>query len=333
MHAARVSLATVALAAVGLALGALVPTPAAAQAQRYTLIATVTRVTNLPMLVGLKLLEREDGISITVKDVRASEAAVVAVADAQGEFGLGFAPFFPAVEKGAKVVGIMELSRPETVIMAKKEIRTPKDLHGVRLGSHTPKASMHVLIENFLRQHPGVKPNIVFIPEGSPARAQALLQGALDAAGFDLTSARVVQTRAPDAFHILVDFTDFPVSNSFLIVHTDFAKKHPDVLQKVVRRILESYRRGQEDPRFWVREGQSFFKDLPPAALEDQVRAVAKIYDPNGGLGRMKGDGAVENLKFQVDSGLLSGPVTKWKLDRFFLTEPLEAAIAQIGRR
>jgi len=47
----------------------------------------------------------------------------------------------------------------------------------------------------------------------------------------------------------------------------------------------------------------------------------------------MKGDGAVEHLKFQVDPGLLSGPVTKWKLDRFFLTEPLEAAIAQLGRR
>lgn len=331
MHAAKAKLATLAL--VGLALGALVPTPAVAQAQRYTLISTVTRVTSLPMLVGLKLLEREDGITVTVRDVRASEAAVAAVADGQGEMGLGFAPFFPAAEKGAKIVAVMEMSRPETLVMAKKEIRTPKDLHGVRLGSHSPKASMHVLIENFLRQHPGVKPNIVYMPEGSPARAQALLQGALDAAGFDLTSAWVVQSRAPGAFHVLVDFTGFPSSNSFLIAHTDFVKKRPDVVQKVVRRILESYRRGIADPKFWVREGQPFFKDLSPDVLESQIRTVVKIYDPNGGLARMKGDGGVQNLKFQVDSGLLSGPLTKWKPERFFLTEPLETVLAQLGRQ
>ncbi len=304
----------------------------AAEPVKITFISTVTRVTNLPMLVGFKLAE-QDGIHVTLKDVRASEAALVAVADGQGQLGDGFAPFYPAVEKGAKVVAVMEMSKPEGVVMAKNDIKTPADLTGVKLASHSPKGSMQVLLQDWLRHHPEAKPNVIFMPQGSPARAQALLQGGIDAAAFDLTSADVVQTKAPGKFHIIADFTTYPVSNSFLIVNTDFLKKHPEVVQKVVTRMVESYRRGLADPTFWVREGQSYFKDIPAATLERQLRAIVKIYDPDGGLARMKGDGAMENLKFQVDAGLLTGPLGKWQPAKFFDTQFLETAVKTVGAK
>ena len=318
----KVNLAGVLVLALAAGIG--VPTAPGTAADRITLISTVTRVPNLPLLVGLRLLEREDQVTVTIKDVRASEAAVQAVTDGQGQLGIGFAPFFPAVEKGAPIVAVMEMSRPEAVIMAKREIKTPADLNGVRLGSHSPKGSMQVLVETFLKQHPAVKPNVMFIPEGSPARAQALLQGALDAAVFDLSSADVVRRRSPDGFHIIADFTSYPVSNSFLIANTEFVKKRPDLVQKVVTRVLESYRRGLDDPKFWVREGQSFFKDVPPGVLEEQLRQVAKIFDRDGGLSRLRGEGARENIAFQVNAGLLTGPAGKWKPEQFFATEFLE---------
>jgi hypothetical protein len=47
----------------------------------------------------------------------------------------------------------------------------------------------------------------------------------------------------------------------------------------------------------------------------------------------MKGPGAVENLAFQVATGNLSGPVTKWRPEQFFDTAPLEAVLKDIGRR
>jgi ABC-type nitrate/sulfonate/bicarbonate transport system substrate-binding protein len=300
----------------------------AADPVKLTLVSTVTRIPNVPMLVGLKLLE-QDGIQVAVKDVRASEAAVVAVADGQGEMGVGFAPFFPAVEKNAKIVAVMEMSRPEAVIMAKKEISQPSELTGVKLGSHSPKGSMQVLLETFLQQHPDAKPNVVFVPEGSPARAQALLQGGLDAAVFDLTAANLVESKAPGKFRVIADFTSYPLSNSFLIVNTDFVKKRPDLVQKVVNRLVDSYRRGIADPGFWAREGQSFFKDVPPATLEKQLHAIAKIFDRDGGLARLKGDGAMTNLKFQVDAGLLTSPLSKWKPEKFFDTQFLEIAVNQ----
>src|SRR5881628_2661319 len=91
-------------------------------AEEITLLATVTRVVNLPMIVGLRLLEREDGIKVTVKDLRSPEAVMLAVIEGQGPVATGFAPFYPAVEKGALVKGVMELSQPEFVVMARKEI-------------------------------------------------------------------------------------------------------------------------------------------------------------------------------------------------------------------
>jgi ABC-type nitrate/sulfonate/bicarbonate transport system substrate-binding protein len=317
------------LAAV-LAAGALRP---AVAAEELTLLATVTRVVNLPMLVGLRLLEREDGIKVTVKDLRSPEAVMLAVIDGQGQLATGFAPFYPAVEKNAPVRGVLELSRPEFVVMARKEIANVKALHGVRLASHSPKATTQSLLEYYLKSHPGVHPNVVFIPEGSPARAEALLRGAVDAAAFDVSAAQVVNERAPGKFHILIDFTNEPVSSSSLIVNGEFAKKRPDIVQKVVRRLLQSYREGARDPKFWVRERGDALKELDDARLESQLKPLVKIFDLNGGLDRMKGPGAVENLAFQVATGNLSGPVTKWRPEQFFDTAPLEAVLKDIGRR
>ena len=320
------------LLTLALALTAAALRPAVA-AEELTLLATVTRVVNLPMLVGLRLLEREDGIKVTVKDLRSPEAVMLAVIEGQGQVGTGFAPFYPAIEKNAPVRGVMELSRPEFVVMAKKEIANVKALHGVRLASHSPKATTQSLLEFYLKSQPGVQPNVVFIPEGSPARAEALLRGAVDAAAFDLTAAQVVNERAPGKYHMLIDFTDQPVSSSSLVVNNEFAKKRPEVVQKLVRRLVQSYREGARDPKFWVRERGDALKEIDDARLESQLRALVKIFDLNGGLDRMKGPGAAENLAFQVATGNLSGPTTKWKPEQFFDTAPLEAVLKDVGRR
>jgi ABC-type nitrate/sulfonate/bicarbonate transport system substrate-binding protein len=323
---------SVVLVALVLTLGAAVLRPAAA-AEELTLLATVTRVVNLPMLVGLRLLEREDGIKVTVKDLRSPETVMLAVIEGQGQVATGFAPFYPAVEKNAPVRAVMELSRPEFVVMAKREIASVKMLNGVRLASHSPKATVQSLLEFYLKTQPGVQPNVVFIPEGSPARAEALLRGAVEAAAFDLSAAQIVNERAPGKFHVLVDFTDQPVSSSSLVVNNEFAKKRPEVVQKLVRRLVQSYREGAKDPKFWVRERGDALKELDDARLETQLRALVKIFDLNGGLDRMKGPGAVENLGFQVATGSLSGPVSKWKSEQFFDTAPLEAVLKDLGRR
>ncbi|HEX3176699.1 MAG TPA: ABC transporter substrate-binding protein [Methylomirabilota bacterium] len=305
----------------------------AAAAEELTLLTTVTRVVNLPMLVALRLLEREDGVRVAVKDLRSPEAVMLAVIEGQGQVATGFAPFYPAVEKGAPVRGVLELSLPEFVVMAKKEIGSVKALNGVRLASHSPKATVQSLLEFYLKSQPGVQPNVVFIPEGSPARAQALLNGAVDAAAFDLSAAQVVNERAPGKFHVLIDFTDQPVSSSSLVVNQEFARKRPEVVVRLVRRLLQSYREGARDPRFWIRERGDALKELDDARLESQLRALVKIFDLNGGLDRMRGPGAVENLAFQVATGNLSGPASKWKPEQFFDTAPLQAVLRDLGRQ
>jgi ABC-type nitrate/sulfonate/bicarbonate transport system substrate-binding protein len=304
-----------------------------AGAEEITLLTTVLRVVNVPMLAGLRLLEKEDGIKITVKELRTPEAVVLAVIDGQGQVGTGFAPFYPAVEKGAPIKGVIEMSRPEFVISAKQEIKTIEGLNGARLASHSPKSTVQSLVEFWEKDHPSVKPNIVFIPEGSPARASALLRGAVDAAAFDLTSAKTVSDSAPGKFHILVDFTTQPVSSSILFFNPAFAKANPQIVQKAVARMVESHRRGAADPKFWVRERGDALKGVDDAKLEEQLRDVVKIVDPNGGIDRLQGAGAAANLSFQVTAGSLTGPESKWKAEQFYDTGPLQAALKQLGRK
>jgi ABC-type nitrate/sulfonate/bicarbonate transport system substrate-binding protein len=302
-------------------------------AEDITLLTTVLRVVNIPMIAGLRLLEKEDGIKVVVKELRTPEAVVLAVIDGQGQIGTGFAPFYPAVEKGAPIRSVMELSRPEFVIAARQDIKTPDALSGARLASHSPKSTVQSLVEFYLKDHPQIKPNIVFIPEGSPARASALMRGAVDAAAFDLSSAKTVSESAPGKFHVLVDFTNEPISSNVLVFNPAYAKAHPEVVHKVLLRMVESYRRGVADPRFWVRERGDWLKEIDDAKLEAQMRDVAKIVDVNGGIERMRGPAAMKNLEFQVTAKNLSGPLSKWKPEQFFDTGPLEAVLKQHGRK
>ena len=304
---------------------------AAAARRQLTVFSTVTRVTNLPTLVGLKLL-RQDGIDVVVKDLKTPEAVVLALTEGQGDLALAYAAFYPAVEKGAAIRAFFELARPEFVLVAKKAIGTPQALNGVKLASHSPRATVQSLLEHYFRDLPAVKPNYVFMPAGSPARAEALFQGAVDAAAVDVAAAQAVLDRAPDKFHILIDLTAAPVSNSFLAARTEFAAQNADLMKQAMRRLLESHRKGAKDPAFWAREGQEFFKEIEPAALERQLRPLVRLYDPDGGIDRLKGAGAEQNIVFQVDVKNLSGPASKWSPAQFFQVAPLEQVLVEMGR-
>ncbi len=205
--------------------------------------------------------------------------------------------------------------------------------HRVALGA-SPRGALALLklarAWAVLRGRDFVTPDDVKAMAGSALSHRLILQPELWVS--KLSAAQVVNDRAPGKYHILIDFTDQPVSSSFLVVHTDFAKKRPDVVRKLIRRILESYRQGIRDPRFWVRERGQAFKELDDAKLEAQLRALVKIFDANGGLDRMRGAGAVDNLTFQVATGNLSGPVTKWKPETFFDTAPLQSVLEEIGQ-
>jgi ABC-type nitrate/sulfonate/bicarbonate transport system substrate-binding protein len=159
------------------------------------------------------------------------------------------------------------------------------------------------------------------------------MRGAVDAAAFDLSSAKTVSDSAPGKFHVLVDFTNEPISSNLLVFNPAYAKAHPDVVNKVLLRMVESYRRGVADPRFWVRERGDWLKEIDDAKLEAQMRDVARIVDVNGGLERLRGPAAMKNLEFQVTAGNLSGPASKWKPEQFFDTGPLEAVLKQTGRK
>ena len=56
---------TFVLALLALVSAAVAPRAAGA-AEELTLLATVTRVVNVPMIVGLRLLEKEDGVKVTI---------------------------------------------------------------------------------------------------------------------------------------------------------------------------------------------------------------------------------------------------------------------------
>jgi ABC-type nitrate/sulfonate/bicarbonate transport system substrate-binding protein len=329
---ARTRRAALAVAVAALAAAATVG-PAPAQTHKLTYITTVNLPISLPLLVGLRNAA-QDGIAIEVKEVRESEAAVLAVAQGQGQIGAGYYSLFPAVEKGAPVVALMEFAQPAFVLLARKEITDVRELNNVQLATHSAKASQKVLLDFFLaRDYPGVKPTYVYMPAGSPARAEALLSGAVKAASMDITAASTVLRRAPGQFHSLIDMTRVPVSNFFLVARREYVAQQPEVLATVVRRVLESYRKGADDPTYWVRERGEYFKSVPAAQLEGEMRDLVRVYDLNGGVERLRGKGALDNLQFQITSENLPGPLTRWKPEQFFAPQILEGVLKQIGTR
>jgi ABC-type nitrate/sulfonate/bicarbonate transport system substrate-binding protein len=236
-----------------------------------------------------------------------------------------------AIARGARLVMISALGTSEWVLVTPKTITAPRQLARRRIAVHSLSSMSNTVVQHAIKQHGIIAPQVLVIP-GSPARAQALLQGEVDATSLFLIDAIRLQVLAPDRFHILIDFKDLPVVDAVVVARRDWLAGHQTEAQDFVRVLLETHRRIAAGPDWTVARTQTLFPDQDAAFVTAAVRAyVARgIWDPNGGI---PGPATIqEMIRFLKSVDMV--PATASEIaEEYADLGPLQAVLSKIGRK
>ncbi len=243
-------------------------------------------VRDVPMLLALDDLAAQ---GYTVEKTNMASGALIADALARGDADIGVLnsqTMWLAIVKGAPVRTIAEFTNPTTVLAARAEIRSCRDLHGKRLGVAATGGLSPALFGLHVQQNcPGTEPRFFVILE-STGRAAALLAGEIDALiapGEELVK---LQREAPGKFHALMSWAEeFPdILIDCLHVRRQWAEQNRECVRDFLRALLLAQRRVVSSPGLLADESvKRLALDRATAEAVSQAHLRMGTWDANGG--------------------------------------------------
>lgn len=225
-------------------------------------------------------------------------------------------PLLIAQEKGIRstIIATMLKSRVYGII-ARPDIKSIADLKGAAIYGSDPGSAPYTFTCSVL-QEAGLDPtkDVTFMQMQDSAAVTALEKGEIKAAFINMFKRPELKDMA---VNVLVDATrqedslkylgtnDFPAE--MLCTTEDYAKKHPEVCQKVVNAIIEAQAWIQAHSDKEVAESISHnFAALDVDVLSKEVAIMRDIYSPNCYISE-SGENAVVNMC--VNTGLIKKPI------------------------
>ncbi|MPZ51739.1 MAG: PhnD/SsuA/transferrin family substrate-binding protein [Acidimicrobiia bacterium] len=208
-----------------------------------------------------------------------------------------------AINQGADIVGIVAAARGEWVLVGAENVETPADLEGKRIAVHSETSVSNLVVEHSLSKE-GINAEVVMIP-GSPARAQALTQGEVDATSLFISDALRLEADADMPINIVANYADLPFIDQMLFVRRSFLTEHRGEAEAVVKGLLDTYRRFQEDPAWGALQANLLLPETPVALAERVVEVHNEIgvWSPTGGVADY--DDFAETIAFLKSAELL----------------------------
>lgn len=227
-------------------------------------------------------------------ELSGSEVAVSGIASNKFQFGAGVAGTVMAAqqEQKAPLTFIGDYMRMFWTLAAKKDIKTCKDLDGVRFGLHSPGGVSTAIFKSWMAENcpDSVKPKIVYI-EGSPNRFQGLMANQLDATMLELDDTLDLPAAR---FYVMVNFAEeLPEIQANTVYANDtFLKEHPEVAVNLLREMSALAKEIKAKPSLM----SDLIKKYQPT-LAKRADEIAKVY--------------VDYDLFAVDGSMVMKDVTK----------------------
>jgi ABC-type nitrate/sulfonate/bicarbonate transport system substrate-binding protein len=240
-----------------------------------------------------------------------------------------------AIMKGAPIAIVGAYAMPglgQWVMVAPKSITSPMQLARKRIAVHSLSSVSNMVVQFAIKKHGINNPQVLVIP-GSVARAQALLQGEIDATSIFIADAIRLEMLAPGRFHILLDFKDMPVHDSVFVARRDWLNTHPGETEDLLRSLVETHRRMAAGPEWGVARALNLFPDQDPAFVSATVRAFISrgIWDANAGI--PSGPDTIRDMiKYLKTIEALPANASEDPRDYADLTA-LDRVLAKVGRK
>jgi ABC-type nitrate/sulfonate/bicarbonate transport system substrate-binding protein len=232
-----------------------------------------------------------------------------------------------ALEKGGKIVWLMENNGGEFVMIAKKEIKDCKGVDGKRFAIHGETATTSLATKNWLTRNCKVNPKILVIP-GGENRVVALRNNQIDATVVQLGDWLNLDHKVPGTFHVLETGGLYNISGAGLFGNAEWLDKNKEIATAYVAETLKTFRMVHANPKILDAAITKYVPDTPKDAIGRAITAYVKIvraWPPNGGDTTMLDD----TIKFFTETNELKAGMDS---KQFVNTAILQNALKAVGK-
>lgn len=274
---------------------------------------------------------RDKGIKIETKFFSDQDVVIQALESGEIDFATNLAASatLQAADAGLPMKIFTGYVGPEFVLSGEKDITDAKGLEGKTVAVHSEGGQTMAFMQALIEKHDLKDVNILVIPNSS-ARAQALLQGQLDAAPVDLGDAILVESEKPDDYHTVLFFgEEFPVANSGTAATEEWLSENSEDAQLIVTTLLETYRRMNDEPEWAAERAPQYLGSVYELDILEQIvneYLERDLWPPDGGLDRQT---AEETIAFNKEySGL---EAKSDELEDYYDFTFIETALEELG--
>lgn len=265
-----------------------------------------------------------------VKSVEFTRTDLNSQAVTQGTVQMAISQFLDplrAIEKGGKIVWLIENNGGEFVMIAKNEIKDCKGLDGKRFAIHGETATTSLATKNWLIRNCKINPKILVIP-GGENRVVALQNNQIDGTTVQLGDWLNLDTNAPGKFHTLETGGLYNISGAGLFANAEWLDKNRAIATAYVTETLKTFRMIHANPMLLEPVIKKYVPDTPANAIGPAVKAyinIVKAWPQNGGDATMLDD----TIKFFSETGELKPGLDS---KRFVNTAVLESALKTLSK-
>jgi NitT/TauT family transport system substrate-binding protein len=268
------------------------PVGDAPAAERVTIATPSRGLFEFPVVVAMrKGFYKDEGIDVDKVQMQPA-LGVKALISGDVDYLLAWGSALRAAVTGVPVKAVVGIAgRPLHVLIARPEIKTPKDLKGRVIGVDSIAGTVDYLARVAVR-HFGLEPerDVQIIVTGeSPTRLAALHSGAIDATPIDVAFAVKAEDEGFRRLVYLGDLIELPLSG--IAVTDQKLQSHREQVRKVVRATMRGTRYFKQNRNDTVQMLADYLRITPMQA--------AKAYDTS--VNSFSNDGMISDKGVQLD--------------------------------
>lgn len=261
-------------------------------AERVTIATPSRGLFEFPVVVAMrKGFYKDEGIDVDKVQMQPA-LGVKALISGDVDYLLAWGSALRAAVTGVPVKAVVGIAgRPLHVLIARPEIKTPKDLKGRVIGVDSIAGTVDYLARVAVR-HFGFEPerDVKIIVTGeSPTRLAALHSGAIDATPIDVAFAVKAEDEGFRRLVYLGDLIELPLSG--IAVTDQKLQTHREQVRKVVRATVRGTRYFKQNRNDTVQMLADYLRITPMQA--------AKAYDTS--VNSFSNDGMISDKGVQLD--------------------------------
>lgn len=265
---------------------------AAPAAERISIATPSRGLFEFPVVVAMrKGFYKDEGIDVDKVQMQPA-LGVKALISGDVDYLLAWGSALRAAVTGVPVKAVVGIAgRPLHVLVARPNVKTPKDLKGRVIGVDSVAGTVDYLARVAVR-HFGFEPerdvNIIVTGE-SPTRLAALHAGSIDATPIDVAFAVKAEDEGFRRLVYLGDLIELPLSG--IAVTDQKLQNHRDQVRKVVRATMRGTRYFKQNRSDTVQMLADYLRITPTQA--------AKAYDTS--VNSFSNDGMISDKGVQLD--------------------------------